>query len=85
MNAIHDIDALSMAVPHCHAVVPDSEMANLLSRSQAGQRNGTLIVKSLTELPDLLPGLDAVAVLTGPSLPAPLTVPQLQLTSTSLA
>jgi hypothetical protein len=82
MNAIHDIDALSMAVPHCHAVVPDSEMANLLSRSQAGQRNGTLIVKSLTELPDLLPGLDAVAVLTGPSLPAPLTVPQLQLTST---
>jgi hypothetical protein len=57
MNAIHDIDALSMAVPYCHAVVPDSKMANLLSRSQAGQRNGTLIVKSLTELPDLLPGL----------------------------
>ena len=29
MNAIHDIDALSMAVPYCHVVVPDREMARL--------------------------------------------------------
>jgi hypothetical protein len=28
-NAIHEIDALSMAVPYCHIVVPDREMAIL--------------------------------------------------------
>ncbi len=38
MNAIHDIDALSMAVPYCHVVVPDREMASLLSRSGSGPR-----------------------------------------------
>lgn len=25
MNAIHDIDALSLAVPYCHVVVPDKK------------------------------------------------------------
>jgi hypothetical protein len=40
MNAIHDIDALSMAVPYCHIVVPDREMADLLSlRHRAALRN----------------------------------------------
>jgi len=43
MNAIHDIDALSMAVPYCHVVVPDREMDNLLSRSGTGPRYGTKI------------------------------------------
>lgn len=57
MNAIHDIDALSLAVPYCHVVVPDKEMADLLTRSDAGQRNGTQIVPRLTDLPDLLPDL----------------------------
>jgi hypothetical protein len=57
MNAIHDIDALSMAVPYCHVVVPDREMDNLLSRSGTGPRYGTKIITTLAELPDALPEL----------------------------
>ena len=57
MNAIHDIDALSMAVPYCHVVVPDSEMASLLSRSRAAERYQTQIITALPDLPDALPGL----------------------------
>ena len=57
MNAIHDIDALSMAVPYCHVVVPDREMDNLLSRSGTGPRYGTKIITTLSDLPDALPEL----------------------------
>ena len=57
MNAIHDIDALSMAVPYCHIVIPDREMTNLLSRSDAGPCHGTKIITTLSELPDALPEL----------------------------
>ena len=57
MNAIHDIDALSMAMPYCHVVVPDSEMADLLSRSDAGSRHGTKIITKLSALPGVLPEL----------------------------
>jgi hypothetical protein len=57
MNAIHDIDALSLAVPYCHVVVPDREMAHLLARSQAGKRCDTRIAGRLDELPDMLPDL----------------------------
>ncbi len=57
MNAVHDIDALSMAVPYCHVVVPDREMASLLSRSRAAERHGTQIIAALPDLPDALPGL----------------------------
>lgn len=57
MNAVHDIDALSMAVPYCHVVVPDREMASLLSRSGTGSHYGTKIVTTLSELPDILPEL----------------------------
>ena len=57
MNAVHDIDALSMAVPYCHIVVPDREMASLLSRSRAAERHGTRIITALSDLPGALPGL----------------------------
>jgi hypothetical protein len=57
MNAVHDIDALSMAVPYCHVVVPDREMASLLARSHAAERHGTQIIAALSDLPDALPGL----------------------------
>lgn len=57
INAVHDIDALSMAVPYCHVVVPDREMASLLSRSRAAERHGTQIIAALRDLPDALPGL----------------------------
>ncbi|MEU8777189.1 hypothetical protein [Streptomyces sp. NPDC048606] len=54
LSALHDIDALSLAVPYCHVVVPDADMADLLSRSDAGQRSGTGIVKQLRDLPSEL-------------------------------
>ena len=57
MNAIHGIDALSMAVPYGHIVVPDNEMTSLLSRSGTGLRHGTKIITILFELPDALPEL----------------------------
>jgi hypothetical protein len=57
MNAIHDIDALSMAVPYCHIVVTDREMTSLLRRSGTGPRHGTRIITTLSELPDALPEL----------------------------
>ncbi|HUY48521.1 MAG TPA: hypothetical protein VMV92_22845 [Streptosporangiaceae bacterium] len=57
MNAIHDIDALSMAVPYCHVVVPDREMASLLSRSRTAERHRTQIIAALPHLPDVLPDL----------------------------
>jgi hypothetical protein len=57
MNAVHDIDALSLAVPYCHVVVPDREMASLLSRSRAAERYGTQIIAALPDLPDALPDL----------------------------
>jgi len=56
-KAIHDIDALSVAVPYCHVVVPDREMASLLSRSGTGPRHGTKIITTLSALPDALPEL----------------------------
>jgi hypothetical protein len=51
MNAILDIDALSMAMPYCHVVVPDSEMADLLPLSGAGPRHGTKVITRLSDLP----------------------------------
>ena len=57
MNPIYDIDALSMAIPYCHVVVPDREMADLLSRSDTGPRHGTKIITTLSDLPNALPEL----------------------------
>jgi hypothetical protein len=54
MNSIHDIDALSIAMPYCHVVVPDREMASLLARSGAGPRYGTKVITSLSGLPGVL-------------------------------
>ncbi|MGW4227605.1 hypothetical protein ACWEG1_29575 [Streptomyces bauhiniae] len=61
LNTVHDIDAVSLAVPYCHAVVPDREIADLLSRSKAGLRNGTHVLRGLRDLPDLLADLSCTA------------------------
>ncbi|WP_406323767.1 hypothetical protein [Streptomyces sp. NBC_01637] len=61
LNTVHDIDAVSLAVPYCHAVVPDREIADLLGRSKAGPRNGTHVVRGLGDLPDLLADLTRTA------------------------
>jgi len=57
VNALHDIDAMSMAVPYCHVVVPDKEMASLMARSKAGERNGTQVLRQMQQLPDVLSAL----------------------------
>ena len=44
-------------VPYCHVVVPDREMASLLSHSGTGLRCRTKIITTLRGLPDALPGL----------------------------
>jgi hypothetical protein len=61
MNAVNDIDAVSLAVPYCHVVVPDKQMAHFLTTSRAGERNQTQIVRKLTDQPDLLPDLASAA------------------------
>ena len=57
MNAIHDTDAPAWPVPHCHVVVPEREMASLLSRSGIGPCDGTKIITTISELPHALPEL----------------------------
>ncbi|WP_328512919.1 hypothetical protein OHB25_59035 [Streptomyces mirabilis] len=59
LNTVHDIDAVSLAVPYCHAVVPDREIADLMGRSKAGPRNGTHVLRGLRDLPDVLADLTA--------------------------
>lgn len=57
LNTVHDIDAVSLAVPYCHVVVPDREIADLMGRSNAGTRNGTHVLRGLRDLPDVLADL----------------------------
>lgn len=57
LNTVHDIDAVSLAVPYCHVVVPDREIADLMGRSNAGPRNGTHVLRGLRDLPDVLADL----------------------------
>jgi hypothetical protein len=60
-NTVNDIDAVSCAVPYCHVVVPDREIADLMGRSKAGPRNGTHVLRGLRDLPDVLTDLSAQA------------------------
>jgi hypothetical protein len=53
-NMLRDIDALSMAVPYCRAVVTDRDALDLLHRTQACVRCGTEAISDLQELPALL-------------------------------
>ncbi|RZU36706.1 hypothetical protein EV284_4209 [Streptomyces sp. BK022] len=64
-NTVHDIDAVSRAVPYCHVVVPDREIADLVGRSEAGPRNGTYVLRGLRDLPDVLADLTTQAVQSG--------------------
>lgn len=57
VNHLHDIDAMSLAVPYCHVVVPDKQIADLLSRSRAGERHQTTVVRRLADLPAILDDL----------------------------
>jgi hypothetical protein len=49
-NHIFDIDALSVAVPYCDAVVADEDAVDKLRRSGVAERLGTPVFTSLAEL-----------------------------------
>ena len=49
-NHIFDIDALSVAVPYCDAVVADGDAIDKLRRSRVAERLGTPIFPSLADL-----------------------------------
>src|SRR5436309_2448162 len=49
-NHIFDIDALSVAVPYCDAVVADKDAIDKLRRSRVAERLGTPIFPSLGDL-----------------------------------
>jgi hypothetical protein len=53
-NMLRDIDALSVAVPHCDVVVGDRDALHQLRRSGAPGRYGTTVTEKLEDLPDLL-------------------------------
>ena len=44
INTISDIDAMSVAVPYCDAVVTDRQARDALRRSERGQLTATSII-----------------------------------------
>lgn len=65
INDLYDIDAISLAMPYCHAVLVDKMMTDFLNRSRVPQYSGTRVVDSLTDLLDILPELAARAAIMG--------------------
>jgi hypothetical protein len=53
-NDIFDIDALSVGVAYCDAVLCDNDKARMLNVRKVGDRLGTRITSRLVELPDIL-------------------------------
>jgi hypothetical protein len=55
-NDIHDIDALSLAVPYCDIVVTEKGCHHLLNAARLGQRMHTTILRRLDDLPAAIEG-----------------------------
>jgi hypothetical protein len=53
-NMIHDIDAMTVAVPYCDVVVTDHQAFDALTRSDLGTRMNTTILDSPEGLVSLL-------------------------------
>lgn len=53
-NDIHDIDALSVAVPYCDVVVTEKFAQTVLTAAKVPERSGTLLLRRLEELEDVL-------------------------------
>ena len=49
-----DIDALTVAVPYCDVVGTDNAQAHALTVTRLADRMGTVIMRSVTELPSCL-------------------------------
>jgi hypothetical protein len=64
-NHLYDIDAVSLAMPYCHAVLADKEITDLLRRSHADEHTGTTILAGLAGLVETLPGLASKAAAIG--------------------
>jgi hypothetical protein len=62
VNMMHDIDALSHAVPYCHVVTADKDAADLLARSGAQSRYKTRVVTKLGDLPAAIAQLPRTSV-----------------------
>jgi hypothetical protein len=55
-NDIFDIDALSVGVAYCDAVLCDNDKARMVNVRRVGDRLGTRVTSRLVELPDILAG-----------------------------
>jgi hypothetical protein len=53
-NDVFDIDALSVGVAYCDAVLCDNDKAHMLNVRKVGARLGTHVTSRLVELPELL-------------------------------
>ena len=53
-NDIHDIHALTVALPYCDVVVTDKAMATITIQSKLDQRLNTVVDSNLYELPHIL-------------------------------
>ena len=53
-NDMFDIDALTVAVPYCNVVGTDNAQAHALTVTRLADRMGTVIMRSVTELPSCL-------------------------------
>lgn len=65
VNDLHDIDALSLAIPYCDVVVADKAAVHSVHNAKADVRCGTKVTQNLSDLIDLLPELIARAELLG--------------------
>lgn len=65
INDLYDIDAISLALPYCHAVLVDGMMTDFLGRSGVARYSGTKVVRRLTDLLDVLPELSSQAAIMG--------------------
>jgi len=62
VNDLHDVDAMSFAVPYCHVAVPDKAVEDSLQRVDASGRFGTVITRRLEDVVELLPMLESKAM-----------------------
>lgn len=56
-NMVRDIDAISLALPYCRAVVADRDAVDLARRSEAPRQYGTAMLHDLAALPEVLDDL----------------------------
>lgn len=65
VNDLHDIDALSLVIPYCHAVVTDRDAADRVRRTGGDRRHNTNVICDLAQVVELLPDLVTAAAAIG--------------------